>query len=231
MKLLAWETTGLAGSVAALDDGRTLLERELPVEKRSAQTLAPGLHAILAEVGWRPADVELVATAVGPGSFTGLRVGITTAKVFSYAVGCPVVGVNTLEAIAERAGSEFPAVSVAMDAQRHQVFAASFARSPQLEGWRWTRPAVILDAEEWLHSLDAQTAVTGPALETLAERMPAGIAILPPELWNPSAAAVGRLGWRLFQAGQRDDAMQMVPLYLRRTAAEEQWDRRVGQAR
>lgn len=228
MKILAWETTGFAGSVAALTDGQLLVKRELALETRSAQSLAPALRVLLAEVGWRPADVELVATAIGPGSFTGLRVGITTAKLFSYAVGCPLVGVNTLEAIAERAGSEFPAVSVAMDAQRHEVFAASFARSPDREGWRWTRPAVVLDAEEWLHGLEGQTAATGPALETLASRVPAGIPILPSDLWHPTGAAVGQLGWRLFQAGQRDDPMQMVPLYLRRTAAEEQWDRRAA---
>lgn len=231
MRILAWETAGLTGSVAALVDRQVLLERELPGNLRSARSLAPALQALLADVGFRPADVELVATAVGPGSFTGLRVGITTAKLFSYAVGCPVVGVNTLEAIAERAGGENPAVSVAIDAQRGQVFAAGFERSAGEEAWRWIRPAAVLDADQWLQSLEGRFAVSGPALETLASRLPAGVPLVPRELWNPSGAAVGRLGYRLYQAGQRDDAMQLLPLYLRRTAAEEQWDRRAAQAK
>ncbi len=102
MRIISWETTGTAGSVAALIDDRVLLERYLPDEQRSAQSLAPSIDALLAEVGWRPAEVELIATAVGPGSFTGLRVGVTTAKMFAYAVNCPLIGVNTLEAIAAR---------------------------------------------------------------------------------------------------------------------------------
>lgn len=232
MRILAWETTGMAGSVSALIDGRVLLERSLPLAQRSAQSLAPAVHALLAEIGWRTADVELIATAVGPGSFTGLRVGVTMAKMMSYAIGCPVIGVNTLEAIAGRAPRNYTALSVALDAQRRQVFAARFNRTADGEiSWAHSTEipaAEILDIEQWLAGLGSQWAATGPILERLADSLPAAAQVVPREFWSPTGSSVGELAWRLFNAGQRDDPFQLVPLYLRRTAAEEQWDRRAA---
>ena len=74
--------------------------------------------ALLKQVGWRPDDVQLVAVSVGPGSFTGLRVGVTAAKVFAYAVGAEVLGVDTLEAIAAASPDDVAEVSAVIDAQR-----------------------------------------------------------------------------------------------------------------
>ena len=227
----------MAGSVSTLIDGRVVLERSLSAAQRSAQSLAPAVHSLLAEVGWRPSDVELIATAVGPGSFTGLRVGVTMAKMMSYSIGCPLVGVNTLEAIAGRAPRRFASLSVALDAQRRQVFAARFNRTADGE-LAWARnPEIpanespageILDIDQWLAGLGCEWAATGPILERLADNLPAGSQVVPSEFWAPTGSSVGELGWRLFNAGQRDDPFQIVPLYLRRTAAEEQWDRRAA---
>jgi tRNA threonylcarbamoyladenosine biosynthesis protein TsaB len=100
VKILSLETTDLSGSVAASDSSKLLLELELNSSQRSAQSLAPAIHSLLQQVGWKPADVELVAVTVGPGSFTGLRVGVTAAKTFAYAVGADVLGIDTLETIA-----------------------------------------------------------------------------------------------------------------------------------
>ena len=87
MRILALETTEMAGSLAAMHDRKLLAEIELDSKQRTAQSLAPGMKTLLAEAGWRPTDVELVAVTIGPGSFTGLRLGVTTAKTFAYAVG------------------------------------------------------------------------------------------------------------------------------------------------
>jgi tRNA threonylcarbamoyl adenosine modification protein YeaZ len=100
MRILALETTDKTGSVAAMADGNLLAELTLEPTQRSAQSLAPALQQLLQQVGWQPADVQLVAVSIGPGSFTGLRVGVTAAKVFAYAVGAEVLGISTLEAIA-----------------------------------------------------------------------------------------------------------------------------------
>ena len=80
MNILALETSGKSGTVAALSEGLVLHERPLAPHQRSAQSLAPALFACLNEVAWQPQQVDLVAVTTGPGSFTGLRVGVTTAK-------------------------------------------------------------------------------------------------------------------------------------------------------
>src|ERR1051325_5032976 len=133
MRILAIETSGVAGSVALLQDERVLAEHVLETRQRTAQSLAPAVHALLEQIDWHPSDVELVAVTTGPGSFTGLRIGVTFAKVFAYAVGCQILGVNTLEAIACRAPREAGTIWVVLDAQRQQLFAAAFLRDERGE--------------------------------------------------------------------------------------------------
>ena len=85
------------------EDGRVIGQRVLPEKSRTAQALVPAIRSQFDAAGWKPTDVQLIAVTQGPGSFTGLRVGITTAKTFAYAVSAQVIGVNTLLALAEQA--------------------------------------------------------------------------------------------------------------------------------
>jgi tRNA threonylcarbamoyladenosine biosynthesis protein TsaB len=226
MRLLAIETTGLAGSVAALDDRNVLAELDLPPDRGSSQSLAPGIGRLLATVGWRPKDVQGVAVVAGPGSFTGLRVGVTAAKTFAYAVGAEVLGLDTLEVIAAAAPAEIARVSVAVDAQRGQVVAGDFARAS--DGWMHAiGPARLLDVEAWWAGLPHGSLVAGPVLRSLVAGLPAGLVALDPKYWFPRAAAAGRLAARLFAAGRRDDLWSLVPRYWRPSAAEEK--RQAGQ--
>ena len=97
-KLLAIETTGLRGSVACAERGKLLTSELLRSDQRSAQSLIPAIESILKSRGWVPADLDGIAVAVGPGSFTGLRVGVTTAKVLAWACGAALYGIDSLEA-------------------------------------------------------------------------------------------------------------------------------------
>ena len=133
MKILALETTDAVGSVAAMSDGNLLLELELNQQQRTAQSLPPGMKTLLERVGWKPADVQLVALTIGPGSFTGLRIGVTMAKTFAYSVGAEILGVNTLDTIAEAAPADVSALTAVIDAQRGDIVSRSFKRDP--EGW------------------------------------------------------------------------------------------------
>ncbi len=223
MKILAIETSDTAGSLALLHQG--VIEREIVLDprSRSAQTLAPALDSLLKQTGWRPADIELVAVAVGPGSFTGLRVGVATAKTFAYVVGAEVVAVNTLEAIANQAPINSGRIWAVIDAQRQQVFAASFVRDgDNLISDEATR---IVDNEHLLANLIVGDRVTGPGLRRLIQSLPDRVTAEAEEIWRPRAATVGQLGWRQYQAGQRDDIWRLAPQYFRRSAAEEKWDR------
>ena len=118
MRILALETTERIGSVAASDGDNLLLCNDLNRDERGAQSLAPGIRDLLDQVGWGPADVELVAVTQGPGSFTGLRIGLTTAKVFAYATGAALLGIDTLRVIAARTPDNVDDLAVAIDAQR-----------------------------------------------------------------------------------------------------------------
>ena len=274
MRILALETTDKIGSVAAAADDNLLAELMLDHGQRSAQSLLPAVHALLRQVTWPPADVQLVAVSIGPGSFTGLRVGVTAAKVFAYAVAAEVLGVNTLEAIAANCvDTPSNAVSVVIDAQRGEVVVQSFVR--HADGWfQPAGPEELLDANVWLARLSAPasplplgegppgegsgfrvqgsgtpnlqlsksanshsphpnplpkgegTAVTGPGLVRLLDRLPPGVVALDESFWRPRAAVVARLAARHYAQGRRDDLWRLVPRYYRRSAAEEKWDAR-----
>jgi tRNA threonylcarbamoyladenosine biosynthesis protein TsaB len=225
MRVLAIECSDRGGGVAALDGDSLVGTQSLPTDRRSAQSLAPAIDALIRSVGWRPADLQLVAVTQGPGSFTGLRVGVTTAKAMAFAVGCPVVGVNTLEVIAAQSPAEVGDVSVVLPAERMELFAGRLARTAE-GSWQWIDETRIVSQQAWFDMLAAGQRVSGPGLRLVAERLPAGVRRLDESCWDPRAATVGWLGWQRYQAGERDDVFQLVPNYFRRTAAEEQWERR-----
>lgn len=223
-RILALETSGREGSVAALDGEQLLGSIELDPRLRSAQSLAPAMQTLLQQVAWRPGDVSLVAVTVGPGSFTGLRVGVTTAKAFAYAVGSEIIGIDTLDVIAAQAPLEDGSLSVALDAQRGDVFACDY----RVASGRATAlgPARIVAADAWSAALPAGTWVSGPALEKLRSQLPGTLAVVDSSWWQPRAATVGRLAAAVFAAGMRDDVWRIAPKYLRSSAAEEKWQQK-----
>lgn len=213
----------MAGSVAALDDDRLLAEHELTQGQRSAQSLAPSLVELARQVGWAMLDVQLIAVTIGPGSFTGLRVGATTAKVLAYAARAEVLGVSTLQAIALRAPAGTPELSVAIDAQRGDVIAQPFRFAP--DGWpEPLGPERLLPLVEWLALAEPGSALSGPILRK-APSPPPGVVMVDRAFWNPTAAAVGQIAARLHAAGQRGDLWTLLPRYSRRAAAEEKLDK------
>jgi tRNA threonylcarbamoyladenosine biosynthesis protein TsaB len=223
-RILAIESSGRHSSVATLtgdaNGTRLIGQCLLTGDERTAQVLAPTIHALLSSANWSPKSVELVAVTVGPGSFTGLRIGVTTAKAFAYAVGADVVGVNTLETIALQAPPSSSPLWAVLDAQRQELFAAKFIVSEHLN-FRTERETLIIPQDEWLTSLEPGDRVIGPALKRLGSRLPAGVIVLPESLWQPTAAAVGQIAWKKYQAGHRDDVWKLSPNYYRASAAEE----------
>jgi tRNA threonylcarbamoyladenosine biosynthesis protein TsaB len=248
MRVLALETTEAIGSVAASVDGNLLAQLMLDSRQRTAQAFAPALRAVLEQVGWQPREVELVGVTVGPGSFTGLRIGITAAKTFAYAAKAEILGIDTLEAVAAAAPEGVKALSAAVDAQRGDVVAGSFRRGA--DGWfEPLGPSQLMDAETWLRGLalgakvqakrtvpfssdenrDSPLSVdlpvlSGPALRKLAARVPQGVQMLDQRYWAPTAAAVAQLAAHQYAAGRRDDVWTLLPHYSRRSAAEEKWE-------
>jgi tRNA threonylcarbamoyladenosine biosynthesis protein TsaB len=222
INILTLETSETIGTLAAARGDQLLLEIKLDAQVRAAQSFALGIRRLLAEVGWKPSEVELVATTIGPGSFTGLRVGVTAAKALAYAAGAEVLGIDTLETIAAAAPREIGEISVAVDAQRGQVAAGTFRRGET--GWfEAVAPWTVLDVEAWLAGLAPGSCLSGPVLQKILRRVPGHLKPIDPQFWCPSAAWVARLAARYFAAGRRDDLWKLAPRYCRSSAAEETW--------
>jgi len=227
LRILAIETSGRFGTLAALrsegPEVDLLHSAELPTDQRTAQSLLPTLDELLNRCGWKPRDLGLVCVTAGPGSFTGLRLGITTAKTLAYASGADLVGIETLAVIAANGESDRSRLWAILDAQRQELFVACFE-----QGWQTREnglPATqILCNEKWLNQLQAGDLVAGPPLAKLRDRLPAGVEAVDSRFWTPQAATLGRLGLAAHQLGQTIDPMQLVPNYYRKSAAEEKAD-------
>ena len=197
------------------------LTRELPSQERSARTLVPTIGELLDEIGWEPKSLDCVAIAIGPGSFTGLRVGVTTAKTLAYVSGAALIAINTLDAIAEPSwlDTDAPGASLwaLLDAQRNEVFAARY-EGPPTEATEETLVQRYTQAE-FFAKLKEGDRVIAPHAAILSQRCEAkGIT------WTtaqPMADAVARLSIAKWQAGQLADPFQLAPQYHRASAAEE----------
>lgn len=226
-RVLAIETSQTAGSVALLEGRQIVAEAQLPPAERSAKTLAPAIDAILRSVNWEPASLELIVVVRGPGSFTGLRIGVTTAKMLSLALDCPVISVLTNDVLAEQvrqasdpAACQGTTIKTAIDAYRQELFTAEH-RVDEHGTLRCTRGVQLEALDDWLAALDEHSLVTGPILKRLASKLPAAANVAPPDQWEPRAGIAGQLGWQAFNAGLREDPAQLVPFYIRPSYAEE----------
>jgi len=225
VRILAIETSGTGGSAAVSEGPRLLAEQTLTGQRRSTQTLAPTIHSLLEAAHWKPADLQLIGVTIGPGSFTGLRLGIATAKMLAYVTGAAVVGVDTLRTVAAQAESADGDIVSLLDAGRGEVLVGHFgfdtAGLPSPLGE--TR---LLTAIEWLSELQPDAHLTGPGLRAYLDRLPDGVLVEAEAHWEPRAATVARLALHDFASGRRDDFWTLAPIYYRRSAAEEVWERK-----
>lgn len=225
MLTLAIETSATTGSVALLDDENCLVERTLELGQAHGQSLIPGIHQILSERNLSARDCGLIAVSIGPGSFTGLRVGIVCAKTWAYATKAPLVGVSTFAAIAENAPADVSSLQVISDAQRGDLFIGRFQRAAAGE-WSSTSGIEILSAETWVSSLTPADTVAGPGLLKVIELIAGRARVLDQAQSVARAVSIGRLGYREAVAGRFSDPWTLEPLYLRRSSAEDKWDSR-----
>jgi tRNA threonylcarbamoyladenosine biosynthesis protein TsaB len=223
-RLLLLETSGRAGW-AALAEGPHLQDvHRLDEARRHARDLAPAVAALLTRRNWRARDLSAVVVGRGPGSYTGLRVGLMSAKAFAYATGCALLGLDTFACLAAQAPAEINSLEVLADAQQDKVYAQAFARDGAT--WRPTSTLAIVRFEDWLAGHDPRSWVTGPGLARWEAHLPATVARADPGQREPTPEVVVQLGLTRFLAGERDDVFTLEPLYLRPSSAEEQWQAR-----
>lgn len=219
MLLLAIDTSTTAIGVA-LHDGTTVVAEATTLDARAhAEHLAPGIRSALAEAQADPTDVTGVVVGIGPGPFTGLRVGIVSARTFAFALGIPVNGLCSLDALAHEAWllGHRGGLLVATDARRKEVYAASFVLDDSGIA-RLAGPVVSRAADLDASWRSLPVAGRGPLLypadlgtSVEDEGRPSGIRPLPLDV---SAGALADLAVRRLATG--DDLDGLEPLYLRR---------------
>lgn len=225
-RIVAIDTSGSDGSVAAAG-GRHGVEivESLPKAAEHARLVAAAVTRVVGAAGWSLRDVDCIAVVRGPGSFTGLRVGVTTAKAIAWAAPARLVGVSAFECIAGRYRRLLgvPAdgrITIPFDAGRGEVFVAEADFGG--DGPTIVSPSRLANASEWIASLPRGTCVAGPALESLARAVEEhGAVVAPREAWQPWASAVAEAARGRFLAGAFDEPATLVPEYTRPSYAEE----------
>jgi tRNA threonylcarbamoyladenosine biosynthesis protein TsaB len=227
-RLILIETSGRVGRVALANGPTLVAERTLDEARRHARDLAPAIAELLRELGWRPRDLGGVVVSLGPGSYTGLRVGITTAKTLAFAIGCAAIGVPTFQIIARQSEVATPELAVIADALKGDLYVQVFRQSAIGARFTAAGEVAIVDGRKWAATLSASTSVTGPGLKVAQSWLPVDTPAAPAATHEPSLAGLIAVGWEMHTCGAHTDPMRLEPLYLRRSSAEEQWDRRPG---
>ncbi len=229
MRILAIDCSTRCGSIALCEDQRLLSEITLPDNRRTSQTLSPVMANLFDQLHWAPHTIDVVGVTVGPGSFTGLRIGVTAAKTFAYAVEAELVAANTLEVLARQVNDHRGQVVSVIDAQRGQWFVGRFDVGPSEVGpsgvgrlqFRQESDCRIVDAETCLSELRGPSLITGPALYGLPEERRSQLATPPAEQWSPRAGTVGAMAYEAAQRGDVVDVWSILPKYYRPSYAEE----------
>jgi tRNA threonylcarbamoyladenosine biosynthesis protein TsaB len=221
---LAIETSGRIGSVALTIDDVLVAEDQFQHGLQHAAQMVPMIDRLCNAQGIRPADLQALYVSVGPGSFTGLRIGVTLAKTLWLATGVKVVAVPTVRVLAENAPPEAEHVIVVLDAKRDQIFTAGFDRAAD-RSWKQASPAALSDLPAMLAAAARPVHLLGEGIAYHRKFIPddPGVIVTPEDTWRARAAVVATLGRDLAAAGTLADPMTLTPLYIRRPEAEEKW--------
>lgn len=226
MKLLAVESATLSGGAAILDGDRLLGEITLNIAITHSERLLAAVDRLLADCGLAPADLEGLAVSVGPGSFTGLRVGLATVKGLAMALDLPIAPVPTLDALAARLPFADAPVCPILDARKNEVYLSLYRWRGDRMCREWDYLALspeLAAAELAAAELTAPVILLGDGIEACRPWLDGqgdGIRIAPAAQRLPAAATVAELGHAVLAAGDGVGAEALVPLYLRPSEAE-----------
>jgi len=223
MKILAVETSTMLGGVAIVDDAEGLVaETRLNIRTTHSEELMTGIDFVLRHAGMKITDVDLFGVATGPGSFTGLRIGLSTVKGFSYATGRPVVAVPTLEAFAWNFPFSTYPVCTMLDARKKEVYAALFRWRD--EGFEKIMEETSIAPGDLVKVLQGPVVLAGEGAVLYKDVLRGALAenaLFAPAQWMvPSPSNVAFLALKKAGNGEFADPAGLVPLYIRRSEAE-----------
>ena len=212
MKVLAFDTSSKALSLAILEDKQVLADTTINIKKNHSITLMPAIDFLMASLDWTHKDLDRIVVAEGPGSYTGLRIAVATAKTLAHTLNIELVGMSSLLALVpyQQEGLFVPL----MDARRNNVYAGFY------ENAKPVMPEAHLPFEQVIELIKGASQVTfvgevGPFVEQIQEHLPRTNF----KETLPNAANLALLAWDK----EADSLHDFVPNYLKRVEAEENW--------
>ena len=234
MSILSIDTSSQVSSVSVLSAECVAAEISMQGALTHSETLMPHIETALAMARVKKDELDGIAVSIGPGSFTGLRIGLASAKMMAYALHIPLIAVPTLEALAHHCVCEGVRLVPVMDAQKGNVYVQEFT-------WRADGDALTLHEESSLAILPLTEVIArlskteqpvlllGDAMQRKVDvELPVNVRLAPIHARMPRAACVGLSALTRLARGETDDPVTAVPLYLRRSEAEVLWEKRHG---
>ncbi len=240
MAILAVETSTAVCGVALLDtgSGRIAYESNRELVRLHSKELLPMIDRAMQETGTAPGAIDAMAISAGPGSFTGIRIGFATVKALAWCWDVPVCPVGSLDVIASNAPAG-TLVCPVLDARRGLLYSAVFARGLVLSDTEEIHPAGAYLASEIAEQamvqarrLGRKVILLGDAASlveaSLRQTLPGNLDIVVQDEWHPRAGNLASLSLRRFRQGLVSRAQDVKPTYIRRSEAEDKWDRGFG---
>ena len=232
MKILALDTSSIVATVAVMEDEKLIAEIILNYKKTHSEKLMPMIEEILNHCEMEPKEIDVFAASLGPGSFTGLRIGMTTVKAMAQALNKPVVGVPTLEGLAYNVLYADGLICPIIDAQRDMVYTALYRWEGT--GLQEVMEQQVLSVEDLINDLrdkNEKVIFVGDAVDKFRNKLEESLdtqANFPPTMVSmPRAASIAQLAKIKVLKGESMEASQLVPLYMRKSQAEHQYDERM----
>ena len=228
MFILGIETSTKTGSVAVISDDAVIAQYSLNIEVTHSERLMSTVDRVLKDIGIAIADMDGFAVAIGPGSFTGLRIGLAAIKGLAFATGKPVAAVPTLKALAWNLPHASHPVCPLLDARKNEVYAALY----QYEELRLVQlmPEATIPLAEIADRIPGTVLFTGEASHLYRQSLEKAFAdrafFAPRTACLPSAAAVAEIGLGMLRNGEQIEPDSLTPLYIRRPEAEVAWEKR-----
>jgi tRNA threonylcarbamoyladenosine biosynthesis protein TsaB len=222
MKVLGIETSGLVGNIAVCDGNRVVARKSYGKNFSHGKEIVSTIELLFNEIKWDPSNIDLIAVSTGPGSYTGLRVGVTCAKTLAYGLGKPVIDVPTLDVLVENVkDNSAKTICPVLDAKRKSVYACIYERSGN--ECRKSTDFLIISPDSLIDILPESTIIFGdgiaPYREIFSQK---NLTIVEDEkLCIADAADVAQLGLKKYEQGMRCEINVLAPLYLRKSEAEE----------
>lgn len=223
---LAIEASGREHSIAIGRGDTLLFEGQMPEAGRHNVSLMPSVAEAFEGLSLPRRSLSEVYLSRGPGSFTGLRIGVATAKMLAMTLGCRLVGVESMDAMLDNVPDEFERVAVGLNHKRGSVYGGVFKRDG--DAWVEQSKRQVDTVEAWLERVERPAAVLGQQLDLQGMSAGEGLTLLPESLTSIRASAVWRIGRAMSNRGEFTSAHVLSPLYVREPEAVSLWRERHG---